>query len=73
MKNISYNCFSKYFSTKLTKNLIHRNIQADQIYAVVKDEKFTHEAKQVADKKINLKRRNNSENKLRHKCFRQFA
>ncbi len=30
---------------------------ADQIYAVVKDEKFANEAMQVADKKINLKKR----------------
>jgi transcriptional regulator with XRE-family HTH domain len=29
---------------------------ADQIYAVVKDEKFANEAMQVADKKINLKK-----------------
>ena len=28
---------------------------ADQIYAVVKDEKFANEAMQVADKKINPK------------------
>lgn len=32
---------------------------ADQIYAVVKDEKFANEAMQVADKKINLKNRKN--------------
>ncbi len=31
---------------------------ADQIYAVVKDEKLANEAMQVADKKINLKKRN---------------
>jgi len=30
---------------------------ADQIYAVVKDEKFANEAMQVADKKINLKKK----------------
>jgi len=30
---------------------------ADQIYAVVKDEKLAHEAMQVADKKINPKRK----------------
>ena len=30
---------------------------ADQIYAVVKDEKFANEAMQVADKKINFKNR----------------
>ena len=30
---------------------------ADQIYAVVKDEKFANEAMQVADKKINPKNR----------------
>ena len=30
---------------------------ADQIYAVVKDEKFANEAMQVADKKINFKKR----------------
>ena len=30
---------------------------ADKIYAVVKDEKFANEAMQVADKKINLKKR----------------
>ena len=30
---------------------------ADQIYAVVKDEKFANEAMQVADKKINFKRK----------------
>ncbi len=30
---------------------------ADQIYAVVKDEKLANEAMQVAEKKINLKKR----------------
>jgi len=30
---------------------------ADQIYAVVKDEKFANEAMQVADKKINFRKR----------------
>lgn len=30
---------------------------ADQIYAVVKDEKFANEAMQVADKKINFKKK----------------
>jgi transcriptional regulator with XRE-family HTH domain len=30
---------------------------ADQIYAVVKDEKLANEAMQVADKKINFKKR----------------
>lgn len=30
---------------------------ADQIYAVVKDEKLANEAMQVADKKINLKKK----------------
>jgi hypothetical protein len=29
---------------------------ADQIYAVIKDEKLANEAMQVADKKINLKK-----------------
>ena len=32
---------------------------ADQIYAVVKDEKLANEAMQVADKKINLKKKKN--------------
>jgi hypothetical protein len=31
---------------------------ADQIYDVVKDEKMANEAMQVAEKKINLKKRN---------------
>jgi transcriptional regulator with XRE-family HTH domain len=31
---------------------------ADQIYAVVKDEKLANEAMQVAEKNINLKKRN---------------
>ena len=33
---------------------------ADQIYAIVKDEKFTNYAMKVADKKINLKKRKQS-------------
>ncbi|MBL7764600.1 MAG: helix-turn-helix domain-containing protein [Chitinophagaceae bacterium] len=32
---------------------------ADQIYAVVKDEKFANEAMQVAEKNINLKKKKN--------------
>jgi len=32
---------------------------ADQIYAVVKDEKLAHEAMQVAEKNINLKKKKN--------------
>ena len=33
---------------------------ADQIYAVVKDEKFASEAMQISDKKINLKKERNN-------------
>jgi transcriptional regulator with XRE-family HTH domain len=36
---------------------LHTLWLADQIYAVVKDEKFANEAMQVADKKINFKNR----------------
>lgn len=32
---------------------------ADQIYAVVKDEKFANEAMQLAEKNINLKKKKN--------------
>lgn len=32
---------------------------ADQIYAVVKDEKLAHKAMQVTEKNINLKKKNN--------------
>ncbi len=34
---------------------------ADQIYAVVKDEKLTNEAMQMAEKNINLKKKRISE------------
>lgn len=42
---------------KVSNNELMTLWLADQIYAVVKDEKLANEAMQVAEKKINLKKR----------------